>query len=99
MDDAKDEDHAVGLDDVVHHPVVADAKSMEGIGRPLDRLGPFAADPAGRCYIVRELFERGAKAATNFRRELLERAGRCGGELDVVGLQSRSFRLVVLPLA
>jgi len=47
MDEPEDEDHAVLGEHVVHHPVVADAEAVEGVGDALDRLHAFARDAAG----------------------------------------------------
>ena len=48
MDDAEDQDDVVVRDDVVYDSVVADAQSVEGVTRSLDRLDGLAPDPHWR---------------------------------------------------
>jgi hypothetical protein len=47
MDDPEDKDDAVLVDDVVHHPIVADPKTVERVGCAPDGLDALARDAAG----------------------------------------------------
>jgi hypothetical protein len=98
VDDAEDEHDAIGFDDVVHDPKVANPKSMEAISKPLqglDRLPPY---PARLGDIRCELLECLPRAIAPFRIQLLEGARRDGRKLDLVGIdQLRSSREVVRP--
>ena len=95
MHDPEDEHHALALDHVVHHPVVANPEPVEGVRRPLDRLHGLAADPPRRRGILRELLERARDPRSGRRVQLLECPERGRRELDVVGTQLTSSSLVV----
>lgn len=45
MDHAEHEDHLILVDDVIHHPVVANAKPMKRISESLNCLDRLTADP------------------------------------------------------
>ncbi len=85
MDDAEDEEDAVVGDEVVHDAVVADAQSVEGVRVAADRLYLLAADAAGSCCGLGELFEASADPLPQRRRQLLEVARGGGREPDLVG--------------
>lgn len=99
MDDPEDEQHAILLDDVVHDPVVADPEPMKGVRNAPDRLHGLASDPSGLRRIGCELLESPADPGSHLWGQLLERPNGRGGQLDFVGLQPRSSRLVVRPFA
>ncbi len=46
MHDSENQDHPILLDDVVHHAVVAYAKSVERVADTVDGLDRLAADAA-----------------------------------------------------
>ena len=97
--DSEHQDHAVAVDDVIHHTVVADPQTMERIVCPTDGLDRLAWYASGTTDVVRESSEGVPKAVPVCVIELLELP--CGrtGEPDLVGAQSRSSRLTVRPLA
>ena len=99
MDDAENEQNPIFLDHVVHDAVVADAEPMEGVGDTLDSLDGLATDPPWFRGVIRELLDCGSNPCPSLWRELLQRTRGGGGELDLIRFQSRSFRLVVRPLA
>jgi len=99
VDDAENEQNPIFLDHVVHDSVVADAEPMEGVGDATDRLDGLAPDSPRSGGVIRELLECGLNPCPRLWRELLQRTLDGGGELDLVRFQSRSFRLVVRPLA
>lgn len=68
MGDAEDEEYAVFADGVVHDAVVADAKAVEGVLLPADRLHFLAGDATGSGCRAGELFESGANALAFGRR-------------------------------
>ncbi len=99
MNDAKDQDHLVFVDDVVHHPGVADAESVERVAHTLDRLDGLAADATRRRDVPSQLLKSLLHPGTDLGRQLLERLGCRRPELDAIRTQTRSPRLVVRPLA
>ncbi len=89
----------VGVDDVVHHAVVADAQPVEGIVSAMDGLHGLAGDASGTDDVMRESLERSADAIAVSVTKLLELPDRRPRELDLVGGQSRSSSLTVRCLA
>ncbi len=57
MHDAEHQDHAVLVDSVVHHAIVADAESVERVTHSLDRLDGLAADATRPGGLTRQLLE------------------------------------------
>jgi hypothetical protein len=55
--DSEHQDHAVAVDDVIHHTVVADAQTLERIVWPADGLDRLAWYSSGTTDVVRELRE------------------------------------------
>ena len=99
MDDPENEYRPVLLDHVVHDPVLADPEAMERIGKALDRLHGLSPDPTGSRGIGGQLVEGPEDPGSDLRWELLEGSSGDGRKLDLVRLQSSSFRLVVRPSA
>jgi hypothetical protein len=89
----------VGVDDVVHHAVVADAHPMEGVVGTTDGLHGLACDASGAGDAMRESLKCSADAITISVTELLELPGRRPREPDLVSGQSRSSSLTVRRLA
>ena len=99
MHDAKDKDHRIFVDDVIHDAVVADPKSVERVADTADGLDGLAADASLVRSVTREPLERVPNFRPDFIRQLLEGSDRGWRQLDAVGDQTRPFRLVVRPLA
>lgn len=99
MDDPEHKNHTILLDHVVHHAVIADSEPMEGISRPLDGLDRLSTNPTLPCGFRRELLEGVGDALPDVCRELLEGSDGRGRQLDAVGFQASSVRLVVRPRA
>ncbi len=99
MYDAEHQDHAILLDDVVHHAVVAYSEPVERVAHAADGLDLFAADPTLLACGIRQLLQSLPELALDLGRELLEGAGRRWSEFDRVGGQTMSLRLVVRPFA
>lgn len=97
VDDAEDQDHAILLQDVVHHSVVADAEAVERVPDSLDRPDTLACDTSGRGGIDRELVERSHDPSALAGGQLPEGANRRRRQLDLERPQSRSRRFVVRP--
>ena len=76
IDDAEHQDHAVLVDDVVHHAVVADAQSVEGIVGATDGLDRLPGDAALTRDVMCESLEGPADAVAVGVGELLELADR-----------------------
>jgi hypothetical protein len=57
MDDAEHKNHLVFADDVVHHPVIADAESVERVRESSDGLDCLTADQTGSRSILSKLLE------------------------------------------
>ena len=55
--DSEHQDHAVGVDDVIHHTVVADTQTMEYVLGPADGLDRLACYAPGTTDVVRESSE------------------------------------------
>jgi hypothetical protein len=64
--------------EVVHDPVVADSKAVEGVDCSLDRPYPLAADPPGCCGRSGKLLEASLDPRLDRNRQLAVGAG-CGG--------------------
>jgi hypothetical protein len=99
IDDAEDRDHTVGLDEVVHHAVIADPQSVEGVRGPTDGLDRRAGYASGTCDIARESSEGVADALPACVIELLGSPRGRTGEPDLAGAQPRSSSLTVCPFA
>jgi hypothetical protein len=99
IDDAEDQDHALAVDDVIHHAVVADTQTMERVLGPTDGLDRLAWYASGSTDVVRESSEGVPDAISVCVIELLVLPRGRTGEPDLVGAQSRSSRLTVRPLA
>ena len=99
VDDAENQDHAVGVDEVVHHPVVADTQSVEGVLGATDGLDRLARHTSGAGDVMRESFEGSPDAIPVSVAELPELSRRRTRKPDLVGAQSRSSSLSVRPLA
>jgi hypothetical protein len=98
VDDAEDEEDAVGGDEVVHDAVVADAEPVEGVCLSSDRLHSLAADAAGSGCGGCELFEAGADALAERGWQFLVDAFGGGREPYLVGLaQAMSLSGLVRP--
>lgn len=97
MNYTEDQDDALLLGHVVHHPIVADAKPMEGVAGSVDGLGSLASGSPWLRDVGCELLKRLTNAPTDGVGELSEVAGRGSAELDGEGLQSRSSSRVVRP--
>jgi hypothetical protein len=95
VDDAEDQHDPVLVDNVVHDPVVADPQTMERVLGSLDGLDGLAPDALGFRRIRRELAQGLSDALPDLGRQLLERPDGCRRQLDEVGAQERSSRLVV----
>jgi hypothetical protein len=87
------------VDDVIHHPVVAHAESMEVVFHAPQGLDALAIDAPtagdGRC----RPFQRTSDAGSDLGWELLERPGRSGSERDSKRRQASSARSTVPPAA
>jgi hypothetical protein len=91
VDDAEDEEDAVGGDEVVHDAVVADTQAMKAVRLSVDRLDLLAADAAGSGCCMGELLEACADAVAQRRWQFLIGALGGGCEPDLVGVaQARS---------
>jgi hypothetical protein len=88
--DAEYQDDAIGLDDVVHHPVVAGAQPVKGVVGPADGLDGLAGDASRAGDVVCESFEGLTDAIAVGASKLLELPYRRPRELDLVRGQSRS---------
>jgi hypothetical protein len=97
--DAEYQHDAVPVDHVVHDPMVADPQPVERVACSLDRLDRLAPDPAAFRRIGGELLQGLPDPPLEVGRELLEGANGCRRQLDAVGAQSRSSRLVERPFA
>ena len=98
MHDAEHEDHAVGLDDVVHDPVVPDPEAVKRVGNAVDRLDGLAGDPL-RPVSGAGKVEQGIRDANPYLGWQLAQCLRSSrGDLDPVGGQSMSSRRTVRPL-
>lgn len=97
MHDAEHEDHAVPVDHVVHDAVVPDTEPMERVPGSLDRLDGLAADALGLRRARGELLQGLADPPLEVGCQLLEGPDGGGGQLDAVGVQGSSSRLVVRP--
>ena len=71
MDDPEHEDDAILADHVEHDAIVADAKSVERVRGPADRLHSLSSDAAGLGDIHREPFEGFANPSARCSRHLL----------------------------
>jgi hypothetical protein len=96
--DAKDEDHRILVDDVVHDPVVSDPKSVERVADTPDGLDGLAADASLVRSVTRQPLERAPNPCPDLIRQLLESSDRGWCQLDPIGVQPKPFRLVVRPL-
>lgn len=99
MHDSENEDDVVLLDDVVHHAIIAYAKSVERIADPADGFDGLAADASLACSVTRQFLERVPDPCPDFDRQLVEGSGRRWRQFDAVRRQLKSARLVVRPLA
>ena len=99
MHDAEHQDHALFVDSVVHHAIVADTESVERVAHPLDRLDGLAADATHPGCVARQLLKCSLYCVADVRWELLECPDCRWRELNGVRGQTSSFRLVVRPLA
>lgn len=99
MHDSENQDHPVIVDDVVHHAVVAYAKSVKRVAYPLDGLDRLAADATLLGGLTRQPLKRALHPLPDLDWQLLESSDRRRRQLDGVGDQARSFRLVVRPSA
>jgi hypothetical protein len=88
--DAEYQDHAIGVDDVVHHPVVAGAQPVKGVVGPADGLDGLAGDASRAGDVVCESFEGLTDAIAVGASKLLELPYRRPREPDLVRGQSRS---------
>jgi hypothetical protein len=52
--DAEHQDHAVDVDDVIHHAMVADAQSVKGVLGPMDGVHRLARHTPGASDVMRE---------------------------------------------
>lgn len=95
--DAKHQDHAVALDDVIHHAVVADTQSVERVISTTDGLRRLAWHACGTGGVMSESGEGVPDAISDCVIELLELPCSRAGEPDLVGGQSRSSSLTVRP--
>lgn len=86
MDDPKDENDAVVVEDVIHHAVVADSQPVEGVAHTLDRLDSLPADAARTRCTDGELLESLPDPVLLLGDELLEGSGRRRRQLDAVWL-------------
>jgi len=97
MHHAQHQKDPIPLDYVVHHAVVTDAKAMEGVGHPPDRLHLLSADPSQLgelgCQIDQRVTDSGPLSGPEVR--VCAFCG--GGESDIEPTQSRSSRRVVRP--
>jgi hypothetical protein len=78
VNDAEDEHDPIVRDHVVHDPVVADPKPVEGVRDATDRLYALSADPSRLRRILREPLEGGSDAPLRVRSQLLQRENRSG---------------------
>lgn len=99
MHDAEHKDHVILVDDVVHHPEVADTEPVKRVSDALDCPDRLAPNPTRLRSVFGEPFERLGDPGANLRWRLRERLGRGGGQLDSIQAQPRSLRLVVRPTA
>ena len=97
MNDAEDKDHPVFVDGVVHHPVVADAESVERVAHAVERLDGLAADSTRLAGVSSQHLKRLLRSQTDLGRQLLEGSGGRRPELDAICGQTSSLRLIVRP--
>jgi hypothetical protein len=90
IDDAEYQDHAIGVDDVAHHPVVADAHPVERVVGPADGLDGLAGDASRAGDVMGESLGGLTDALAVGASKLLELPYRRPRELDLVRGQSRS---------
>ena len=89
----------VGVDDVVHHAIVADAQPVEGVVGPANRLDGLAGDASGPSDVSRKPLKGSTDTIAISAIELLELPHRRLREPDLVGGQSISSRPTVRRLA
>jgi hypothetical protein len=99
MHDAEDQDHRIFVDDGVHDPVVPDPKSVERVADTADGLDGLAADASLVAGVARQPLERVPNPCPDLVRQLLESSDRRWCQLDAIGVQTRSVKVVVRPLA
>jgi hypothetical protein len=83
----------------MHHTVVADSRSVEGVLGPTDGLHRFAWYASGAGDIMSESGESTPHAILVYVIELLELPRGRTGKPDLVGAQSRFSSLSVRPFA
>lgn len=78
--------------EVIHDPVVADAKAVEGVGDSLDRPYSLSSDPPRCCRRSGEPLETSLNPCLDRTRQLPVSARRRGGEEYRVGVAQASPR-------
>ena len=99
MHDAENQDPSVLVDHVVHHAMVADAKSVERVARATDGFDRIAADATLPACATRQLLQGLPEPVAGLDWQFLERLRRRRREPDAVGGQTRSLRFTVRPFA
>ena len=99
MHDAEYQHDLLVVQDVVHDPIVTYPQAMEGVAGAVDRLDGLPPDAARFRRVRGQLLECRPDPRLEIRIELLEGANGDRRQLDVVGGQSRSSRLVDRPPA
>jgi len=92
LDDSEHVEDAIFDLEVVHDPVVADSKAVEGVGSSPDRPYPFAADPPGCCGRGGKLLEASPDPGFDRTRQLAVDARRRGREKYLIGVAQASRR-------
>lgn len=90
--DAKHQDHAVGINHVIHHAVVAHPEPMERVACATNGFDSLAADTT-------LLVQSAPEPVAGLERQLPECSGRRRREPDLIGGQTRSLRPTVRPFA
>lgn len=97
--DAKHQDHAVGIDHVIHHTIVAHPETVERVACATNGLHSLAADATLLRCLTRQLVQSAPEPVAGLEWQLPECSGRRRREPDLIGGQTRSLRPTVRPFA